>query len=408
MLTYPAGSLNVLYILSLADLNEGILYDTSQMNIDFGIGSNKLLTRPIYLWDLYSLALSTYEQFNDNNSFGVSDLNPYWYSIWAKSFNDDSGSSFFRPLETDYSITSFNHPVLSQSKYSGSFTYFPLISEVDSDYTIPMPETILGELNVLKAAIFPAVPLLITSSVVNHTHYGPIFIKSFNISASGKSNLSPVNVSVNFEGAKFFECPTVNPVTQNTFAFPEITYDTNSNPLYASYRTATVQDCLFADKAISNRQELQKYVNQKFNNESQTPTWQIVDMNLSITQDIKFQPIQMQPYGLSDENGPRYASLNSRNVTGYITFYSTQRNINFFTPGKGITLYFGSYYLFPMDNIDWQLPEGSVEAGSGFLTTYKFIARAANNSVAMNNRNAPSSEFSYISDLMYQNFAAGI
>jgi len=223
---------------------------------------------------------------------------------------------------------------------------------------------IFGEFLVWQAMVYPGMPFLVGSSILSTSHFGPVFAESISLQVSGSGDLSPVSCSVRLSGGRSIVSP---PVSRDVFTGDAYSF---------AYRTATLMDCGIASEAIFDIESLRESMTKNFDGADE----RFIGMNLQVSQAIKVTATCNNGIQ-SDKHGPRFASIENRQVKGTIEFYSRNRRIDFPVRSNGssssLTMYFGGPFLFIMENVDWQQPKLSAKAGKGFVHTLDFIARAA-------------------------------
>ncbi|MGG2339547.1 hypothetical protein ACE4ZU_27030, partial [Salmonella enterica] len=76
------------------------------------------------------------------------------------------------------------------------FNFSPLVTlPYDSSTNSGLTETWYGENAVWQSAVLPGFPILFSSSLPEHQHFGPCFPTSIKFSCSGADSLAQVEVS---------------------------------------------------------------------------------------------------------------------------------------------------------------------------------------------------------------------
>lgn len=384
-LTHKPASSNLVYIMSLTDKDIGIWRDPNQVSMGL-YRDDPDVTREVYTWDLRSLAKrGVFKRLKKTDQF--------WYKLWLRSHNADSGSNVYKSLPTIFTVSPFNHLDATGHVYSGSFSFYPLIANSDIVEN-NNAETYEAERAVWQGVLFPAMPFLLAGTINKTDFFGPVFFKKVTFSVSGAGGLSPVDVSVEFGGGKALKSPTMDRVDPEVVSYSNVTD-------FQPYRTASMTDCLSSIGVFKDLQELKDNLAPYYELEKESPTVRILEMKLSMSQDVEF--VFTGHKGAStDEDGPRFAEIKNRKVTGSFKFFSREDSIimgnSSTNPNSGqLTMYFGGPYLFPMSNVEWQKPIIEQIPGEGFYHIYNFIARAADNAIQMGFKSSdmPVSEFDF-------------
>jgi hypothetical protein len=358
----------------------------------------------------------------------VDSYSGYWRKAWITNFKDDAGSKVYVPLPTAFPVNTFNKPSAAGHRYSGSFEFLPLLTypTISFDDTgnevisVSKPETYEAEMVLYKAMIYPSYPLMLGSSISAHNHYGPVFATTAKISTSGTNKLSPVQINISFEGGKALMVPPFN-VTAPDLALidpqlPDGTIasagTTSTNGVseeavydYYPYRSCNLMDCLALANLYSSVDEMLVDAATLVEATRESPDYRIVSMELEIRQEYEYKyPVPTN--GRTDQNGPRFASLKNRVVQGSFVYWSQNEELVFDNTGP-LTMYFGSFWFFPMPNVEWQKPTVDAAAGQGYMQTYGFIARtspyAIQKGFVSGAENYPISEFWISSNDISQN-----
>lgn len=395
----PTKGHNV-FVVALNDLNKEIynnLYNSLGTGFAFNINKYRI---PGFVWDMYSLAkklpttLRTIE-FDDLNFYRHTieyDEN-FYKRIWVASFEDNPGSDLFSPLNSFYPMALDNKLSFEKQQYRiDNLTFSPLVSEDGIN------EQEGGENNIYKAAIVPMFPLFFASTNSAHLSYGPVFMESFSINVNGMNSLSDVEIKCSFVGGKTLISPEkIDIVKPDLEKDPrEITFDgfeTYEIQDYKNYRTANLSDCLVSffqpenKKHADLKEELFKNLNVSQSKDpkktnyvftTKTNTNKIVGMSLSITQQIGLthtNPI-LDDGNYTDVVGPKFASLDSRKVSGSITLFNAKLDDYLDKyPTSYLTLYFGGNFLFYLQDVDWSNPTMSMSPSGSRIHTWNFTAR---------------------------------
>jgi hypothetical protein len=215
---------------------------------------------------------------------------------------------------------------------------------------------------------------MITSTVPYNEHYGPLFPTRFSIDVNSDSK--QVNLSLDLKGGK------------SIFAYPKPkidlinTYIPQSDDLgFIPYRSLNIFDCNIDFKTYASKEDF--IAQTKIRNEQTDPEYlkRISGIFLSIDSDYTFTTVAVNDSRVVFQ-GPRYATLTSRKVTGTIVYTSNTQSFNIPVSSE-LTLYFGDIFYFPMQNVDWQKPIVSIEAGKNYVHTFKFIARVVDGAVVI-------------------------
>jgi hypothetical protein len=321
--------------------------------------------RPIYNIDMYNLALIARPYQSNMN---------LWNKIWTESFNDNSGSSIYSRLKTVFPVNIYNKPKTSGYEYKGDFSFSPIIPylEANVDPVSPMTAnnmpysavspTWYSEYLIWKASVFPLYPFLITSTIVEHEHFGPVFANKIGFSCSGTGTIKDVEIAVNFEGGKSFQSaiiPIDNVPTTNDYK--------------RGYRRANFSDCMVTANLASDTLTFFQDAQYLFDPQ----TVRMVEISLDITQTFD-KTFTCTSKG-DDSKGTKYMALNDRTVTGSLKYYSKEQYL-YMDETPTLTMYFGGPFLFSMPNVQWQKPSMIITpggAGGGYIHTFEFIARAA-------------------------------
>jgi hypothetical protein len=134
------------------------------------------------------------------------------------------------------------------------------------------------------------------------------------------------------------------------------------------------------------------------------PTYKIIDFSMNITQNVNLE--FTNPYTTDykrDDIGPKFASLQSREVSGSITYFCFNKTLE--QPNTTeLSVYFGGPFFYAMKNVDWSNPSITISPGGGYTHTYKWKARVpAGTYLPSNNLSQDKSEFSSSQSVSIQN-----
>lgn len=367
----PSGSFQQLFILSLPD------------KFPLGSARDQLFVQsrvrgPLlnhYVWNMHSLAdytasLSTYPV---SNAKIVPSNDPFWKLLLVSTFTNDQGISGVVATDTFNPITAFTHYDNNQFKSTVDIKFAPLISY---SRTTDISD---ASLILYKSMILPSYPVMFTSSIPSTEHYGPLF---------------PVSVSIDVDDAnKQVGCTFKFSGGKSIFAYPksQINLINNLNPQSESvgfipYRAANIFDCHIDFKTYSSKESFLS--NMKIKSEQTDPEYisRISAMSMTIASDYDFKSVAVNNERAIFQ-GPRYATLRSRTVTGFIKYTANTANFNIPVSSE-LTLYFGDIFYFPMQNVDWQKPSIELVANNNYVHTFRFIARAVDGAVTNSYRNS--------------------
>lgn len=417
VLPHSASKTHNIYLLSLYDLDQTIM---SLMKMSYGSSVSNHSTRklfPSYIWDLYELASKLPGPINTRFDHRVIDANAPWKQLYANRFSDDTGSEVYKRLSSFLPLALDNSPSYSAQQYSGSFSFSPLINIGISNYDLLLRSSpayinylndqYAAETVVYLASIVPLFPLMVCSSINAHYSYGPIFLNSISFSAKGGDSLGAISIDCNFVGGKILMSPDVslftntnpskaskkkpgiepsiynemndlndNPIVENAADLAGINYD------YHHYRSASLLDFVvdfsFHSDYLSLKSKVETYKNLP-------PTYKIIDFSMTINQtvDLGFTNPYTDTYK-RDDIGPKFASLQSREVSGSITYFCFNKTLQ--QPNSsGLSVYFGGPFFYAMENVDWSNPSISIQPGGGYTHTYKWKARVPTGTYLPNN-----------------------
>lgn len=381
----PSAKSHSVYIASMTDILPGIWQDNNQLTYLIDTWYNSI-SRPLYVWDLYALSDSLNGDIVDG--YVIADINLPWYKIWLTNINaSGSEGDVNRNLPTVFSVSPYNQEVASAHVTSMSLATHPLIIEDALSVNGFLPE-IHGALKILYyATVYPAYPLLITTSLPNNQTYGPTFLSEITFRVDGTESPSKVSINASFTGGKSIYCARL-PITPPNIYEKSIlrgydgiipVYITGSD--YASYRTVSLYDCV-ADintdlNSYDNITDLRDAVFYNTEIESISPDRRLITVRLSVSQNFDFKFVSASnTIPRTDKNGPRYIALRNRTVKGTLTFSSPERDFPELSLAT-LNLFFGGPFLFPLSNVRWQPPRLVAESDGTYFYEYDFIAHSA-------------------------------
>ena len=401
----PASSFQQFFLLPLSDVDLSIWTNPNQLTMNAQYRSDQMIH--VYFWDLHALAQQVGETETSGNSgritsdvgyYTIPSDDPNWSQIWLADYQDDTGSGSIDRVPTVFTVAIANRYVPLQFTCKGSFSLAPLIPYNENTTTPGVSETVDGETAVWNSVLFPGYPFMIGSTIPNQLHYGPVFIESAKFEISGEGNLNAVSVHISFTGGRVMRAPTFTALPLELKLLPSGIDSLNPQivamvgqdnadawlaPLSAPqpYRVATIMDCMALQGSYTTVADLNTAGDVFRLFESDDPQERIVGISLEMHQKIDFRaPSPASPFTI--EQGPRFASITERVVTGKIT-YQARTDLMDPPTTDSLTLYFGTVFLFPMDNIEWLPRETSAKAGSFHLHTFTFKARAADNAITI-------------------------
>ncbi len=365
----PSSSNLQVFIMSLTDKSPDIWNAPDQLKVQ---SKRRGPLLDSYVWNLHSLGdkFGNFPLYPNSNSKRMSVNDPYWKLIFCDSYRDDQGSSFIVGTDSFNNLSSFSRPVGANLTTKPTISFSPLVHQ---DYT----RSDVSEAHdiIYKCFLFPSYPVLISTTIKENEHYGPVFATNLNISVDDRGKT--VNVTSNFLGGRSLFLP---PMKLKNLQSTTINNVSNNIPSAVPYRTANIFDCAVEFDLFESIADFLSYTTRKkaFNNRNDFE--RIVSMNLTVTQNYK-TIVTSNSDQRKIQQGPRFWNLTDRKVTGSITWLSNQ--YNFYIPtSSSLTLYFGSGFYFPMQNVDWQKPIITAAAGQGYLHQFNFIARAVDGAVA--------------------------
>lgn len=426
VLPYSPSKTHNIFLLSLYDLDQTI-FSLMQMSYGSSLSNKRGGLNPAYVWDLYSLADKIPGFIHPKVDRKTVSTDSPWKQLYARSFNDDSGSEIYKRLSSFLPITLENTPSYLSQQYSGSFEFSPLINIgiTNYDYLLRVAPSYINYLNdqnaaemlIYLASKIPMFPLMVCSTINAHYSFGPIFLNSINFSAKGGESLGAISVGCNFVGGKILISPDISlysssnttgavkkkpgiepiiynemndlngdPIAENAADLSGINYD------YHRYRSASLLDFVIDFKYYNDYLSLKSKVDTYKN---LPPTYKIIDFSMNITQNVNLE--FTNPYTTDykrDDIGPKFASLQSREVSGSITYFCFNKTLE--QPNTTeLSVYFGGPFFYAMKNVDWSNPSITISPGGGYTHTYKWKARVpAGTYLPSNNLSQDKSEFS--------------
>lgn len=366
----PSGSSQQLFLMSLPD------------KFPLGQARDQLFVQarhrgPLlnhYVWNMHTLAdycASPLRYSVSDSKVALTD-DPKWKLLLAETFINNQGDGGIKATDTFNPLSTFTH-YENDAFISIVNLKIPLLTSYGGVTDVTDSNLIL-----YKSIILPSYPLMITSTVPYNEHYGPLFPTRFSIDVNSDSK--QVNLALDLKGGK------------SIFAYPKPqidlinTYIPQSDDLgFIPYRSLNIFDCSIDFKTYGSKEDF--IAQTKIRNEQTDPEYlkRISGIFLSVDSDYTFTTVAVNDSRVIFQ-GPRYATLTSRKVTGSIVYTSNSQNFNI-PVSSDLTLYFGDIFYFPMQNVDWQKPIVSIEAGKNYVHTFKFIARVVDGAVTNSYRN---------------------
>lgn len=326
-----------------------------------------------YVWNMHSMAdytasLSTYPVSNAK----IVPSNDAWKLLLVSTFVNDQGASGIIATDTFNPITAFTHYDNSKFISNVDIKFSPLISYQGS--------TDISESSLIlyKSLILPSYPVMFTSSIPNTEHYGPLF--ATNISIDVDDGNKQVQCSFKFVGGKSIFAYPKPQIELINKAIPQ-----SENIGFIPYRNANIFDCHVDFKNYSSKETFLSSMKIKSEQTDSENISRISAMSLTISSDYDFKSVAVNNERAIFQ-GPRYATLRSRTVTGFIKYTANTASFNIPVSSQ-LTLYFGDIFYFPMQNVDWQKPTIEMVAGNNYVHTFRFIARAVDGAVTNSYRN---------------------
>lgn len=439
---FPAGVEHNAFLASVSDAMPYIWNDINQLRMN--LHNNGSTTKPLYVWDMHRLSKSILQKLSKKRKklkdWPYLDNTDIFSPIWCSSYKSDAGSAIIEPLQTNFTVNSLRTFNSNRNIFRVQLSYHPLIdlnavtSYTFSDQTnIPQQSLLYGtsesynaELVAWQSAIVPGFPILITNSLPEHAHFGPLFMEQFGISTS---EMRAISVQSSYVGSKAVMMPNIyedfwpnneeKPNEQLSYKkapYPArftTEYDLSEpyqnfnkdepaeNDIqqsddqaqitveeYHAYRTANLNDCMAIwtynkdDAEIlpwTNFQEVKEAFEQHFwfDQHGQLKV-RIRNISLNIAQNLDFTSTGTS--ALDDMLGPKYVAVTNRQVSGSIqlfiphAIFNRERGLRY--PGHSLALYFGGPFLFIMPNVDFQEPIITGSTG-GFIVDMNFNASAA-------------------------------
>ena len=384
---FPASGHNI-YVCELAPTNNRFLY--SQQIKNFGgyrIAKNTTGSRS-HLWDLYFLSANMIGKVTHiSKNFFYKRFSSDYKPLYCSTFTDNAGSDIYQPVQNFSGLSVLNHPTFTNYKYSGSFSFSPILStNINQQYP--------AEIILYRASFIPLFPLMFCSSIPTHKSFGPAFLSSFNISVDGTNQLGDVDISCSLVGGRSVISPegvtVYRPFLNNNYIkMKSLNENDNqfntdeSNNFQDKYRAINLSDCAFYPALFTGNTAFRDFAKAVQNSYSSNnmPIHKIVSMSLSIQQSIDFTytypgySFKNNLIEFTDVAGPRFASLSRRTVTGSLKIFSPQNYSFVNTNASSLTLYFGSVFFYSMKNVDWQQPVITINPGNGYFIEYNFAVR---------------------------------
>ncbi len=292
-------------------------------------------------------------------------VNTFTYSKFVSSYKNDS-------IKT---VGSFSCNVMLPFNSDNYYSYFAVI--------------------LWRLSVFYFVPFFINTDVPAKNLGGPLFVESFEISASAGND---VGINVQFEGGSSILPP--DPY-QDRITTPE--------GLGKIYRTAKIYDCVIVcgfNGLSSNDVETQGVYTstEPFRQSFSIQGVNIISMNLSIKNEIELKFTGNDGVTKSLEDGAKFIASKGRTVEGTFVFTNTKNFSEYFEAGtnKELILYFGGPFYYPMQNVSIQSFKLDISAdGASYEHTIKFLALLQ---PSVHNEYYKQSEF----DINYQGLSAAI
>jgi hypothetical protein len=376
----PASGHNI-YVCELAPVNQTGLYNQQWKSFGgYRIAKNSTGSRS-HLWDLYLLSVSMINNTSLGNfrikRFSERDYKP----LYCLNFSDNAGSNVYSPIPNFSKLNQLNHPNFDQYKYTGSFSFNPILS---TNFNQQWD----AENIIYRASIVPLYPLLFCSSIPTHKSFGPAFLNSFEISVDGMENLGDVEIRCSVSGGRSVispdNIPPKRPNLDNNVIKMKNLDNSNEinefNNYQNKYRAINLSDCAFWPGLFLNPNEFKRTVQNSYNS-NVMPPYKIVGMSLRIQQQVNLlftypgYSVLNSIIDFGDILGPRFASLGDRTVSGTIKLFSPQNVSLINTNASSLTMFFGSAFYYTMKNVDWQQPSITINPGNGYFIEYEFIAR---------------------------------
>jgi hypothetical protein len=365
-----SASFEQIFIMSLTDKNPNIWREPDQLRVQSKI-RGPILDQ--YVWNLYDLANSTSTKFVDN--FGIipaDDEN--WHVIFAESFKDDVGSKYISTVDTFNPVSTFAHPTSSSLGSDTRLEFYPIITSNPEVTT-----TNASNRTIYNCCVYPAYPVVFTSTIASNTHYGPVFAREISISINEKQ---PVRLDLTFTGGK-----SLKPDKKEKTSLTIDNY----------YRTLSFYDFAYAYQVFDTEENfLNFYKNSTA--KSRSTAERIIDVRLSINntyvRTATARNLSKTSFN-TIEQGPKFIQLNERTVSGSITYITDSPD--FVVPNStALTFHFGDIFYFPMEKVYWQKHTVDVTAAKNYTHTFNFIAVAVE--LAVSNGFKSSTKNMYVSE----------
>ena len=364
----PTSSLLQCFIMSLTDKKPQIWSTQDQMKVQ---ASRRGPLLDSYVWNLHSLGnnLGIPPIYTNSNSKRMDINDPYWKLIFVNSYNDDQGSTFITTTDSFNNVASFTHPVASNIITKPRIAFSPVVAQ---DFIGIDTDVYQGNAVIYKCFLFPSYPVLISTTIRENEHYGPVFPTLLSISVSDQGPKS-VNVEAQFIGGRSLFLPPMKNIALKT--------TTASGKLDAvPYRTASIFDCAVEYNLFPSYENFIAYLTEKNAIKTIETTEKIISMSLQVSQTYAFN-VTANDDLRKIQQGPKYLNLTDRKVTGSITYLSNVYDF-YFPTSSSLTMFFGAGFYFPMQNVDWQRPKIQAVPGQGYTHTFDFVARAVDGAVA--------------------------
>lgn len=365
-----SASFEQIFIMSLTENNPNIWRESSQLRVQSKI-RGPILDQ--YVWNLYELANSTSTK-TLNNFRIVPQTDENWHVVFTDSFKDNVGSGYVGTVDTFNPVATFSHPISSSLVANPRLEFSPIITSNAKVTTTNASSRVL-----YNCCIYPAYPVVFTSTIASNTHYGPVFANNIVISVNERQ---PVKMIFDFIGGKSLQAEQKNnvPLTADNY-----------------YRTLSFYDFAYAYQVFDTEADfLDFYKNSTAKNRSTAE--RIIDVKLEIKSLYNFTTTARNLNATTFntiEQGPKFIQLNKRTVSGSITYISDSPD--FVVPNsKALTFHFGDIFYFPMEKVYWQKHIVDVTAAKNYTHTFVFIALAVD--LAVSNGFKSSTKNMYVSE----------
>ena len=365
-----SASFEQIFIMSLTDNNPNIWRESGQLRVQSKI-RGPILDQ--YVWNLYELANSTSTKALDNFRI-IPPTDENWHVVFAERFKDDVGSRYVGTVDTFNPVATFANPISSNLISTSTLEFSPIITSNSSVTTTNASSRVL-----YNCCVYPAYPVVFTSTISSNTHYGPVFASNISISVNERQ---PVKMNFDFTGGK-----SLKPEKKDAVPLTADNY----------YRTLSFYDFAYAYQVFNTEADfLDFYKNSTA--KSRSTAERIIDVKLVIKSLYNFT---ITARNLNDtsfntiEQGPKFIQLNERSVSGSITYISDSPD--FVVPNsKALTFHFGDIFYFPMEKVYWQKHIVDVTAAKNYTHTFEFIALAVD--LAVSNGFKSSTKNKYVSE----------